>query len=113
MGSTFQHIHETVEDEFGSIIMYASETTNKYLYPNGRSLLGNADIGAKRIVKATTLAWIFPENEKEDYEPNEWLTNSTYMPYVNAYMTGLDLNSSFSFAGECIGHSIGFFDKTT
>lgn len=34
------------------------------------------------------------------------------MPYLTAYLTGLDLNTSFPSAGECIGNSFGFIDKT-
>ena len=86
--------------------MYASEITNKYLYPNNRTLFDNADIGVKHLVKATTLEFIFPEYPPEDFEAKEWLSNSTYMPYFNAFLVGFDLNSTFPMAGECIGHSI-------
>lgn len=111
VGTALQQIHETVEDDFGRVIMYASETTSNLMFPNGRSWMDNADIGAKRMVQATTLKFIFPEKDPNEYEPIEWLSNSTYMPYINAYLTGLDLNSSFSYAGECIGHSFGLVDK--
>lgn len=35
------------------------------------------------------------------------------MPYFDAFLIGFDLNSTFSYAGECIGHSVGLIDKWT
>ena len=112
VGSAMEHLHETVEDEFGGVLAYASETTQKYLHPNNLSIMSEVDIRAKHLVQATTLEFVFPEKDVADFEPVEWLSNSTYMPYFNAFMTGLDLNTTFSFAGECIGNSVGFVDKT-
>lgn len=34
------------------------------------------------------------------------------MPYLTAYLTGLDLNTTFPASGECIGNTFGFIDKT-
>lgn len=103
-------------DDFGEIVMYAQDfnhDVDEYLYPNNRSLLAEGDYRMKHLVKATSLEFIFPELPIEDYEAVEWLSNSTYMPYFDSFLRGLDLNSSFSFAGECIGKSVGLVDKVT
>jgi hypothetical protein len=109
-------IHETVINDFGEVIMYATDIkteVDKVFHPNNRTIIDDTNIKVKHLVQATTLEFIFPELPVEEYEPVEWLSNSTYMPYFNAYLIGLDLNSSFSYAGECIGKSLGLIDKTT
>lgn len=69
-------------------------------------------MGFKRLVQAETSEAIFPEYPPEEFIPVEWFSNSTYAPYKDAFLIGLDLNASFPYAGECIGHSWFFVDKS-
>ena len=47
----------------------------------------------------------------DEFEPLEWFSNSTYEPYKEQFLIGLDLNSTFNMSGECIGKTFKFVDE--
>lgn len=65
---------------------------------------------SSQVVKAEDE--FFQQLPREDFEPVEWFSNSSYNLYTEQFLTGLDLNGTFLYAGNCIGHTLGFVDDT-
>ena len=62
-------------------------------------------------VKQSTQAWEFLGAEpKEDFEPVEWFSNSSYFLYVDKFLEGFDLNNTFNHSGYCIGKALDLVD---
>jgi hypothetical protein len=57
------------------------------------------------LVQAESDTMIFKQHPRDEYEPIEWFSNSTYQPYKEQFFIGLDLNNTFNMSGECIGHT--------
>jgi hypothetical protein len=55
----------------------------------------------------------FKQQPNELFEPVEWFSNSTYEPYKEQFLIGLDLNSTFNWSGECVGKIFRLVDQVT
>jgi len=106
-------IKKDLKTEVRSVVKSLESFEHKYLPPmTNSSIMAQADLAIKRRVQQSSSMAVFPEYPNEDFEPSEWFSNSTYNPYKEAFLIGLSLNTSFPYAGECIGHTFNFVDKT-
>jgi len=93
---TFVTFEETAK-KVGQV--FVAEALNMTKFSSGESL---------KVMESE----IFLELPRDEFEPKEWFSNSSYNLYTEQFLTGLDLNGTFVNAGNCIGYTLGFVDDT-